>query len=110
MSFFMPFVSKPLISEKTRVDKGFYEGNFKLPGLEPGSYYITVKYGEKVVSSYYISVDNYIKPAYKIDITSDKKAIFEGETVNFMINTSFFESTPVSNLDVVCNARALTLK
>jgi len=98
MSWFLPFLSNPLETLKLKTDGGFFEGNIKLPQLDPGSYTITVKDGEKILSTSYFRVENYIKPQYKLEITSDKKAVFVGEEITFTVKASFFDGTPVSNV------------
>ncbi|NLX64529.1 MAG: alpha-2-macroglobulin [Clostridiaceae bacterium] len=98
MSWFFPFLSNPLERLKLKTDGGFFEGSLKLPQLDPGSYTITVKDGDKILSSSYFRVENYIKPHYKLEITSDKKALFVGEDITFTIKASFFDGTPVSNV------------
>lgn len=100
MSFFMPFLSKPLLIMDLKASEGFFGGSMQLPSLDPGGYTLNVKSGDKVVSSTYINVENYIKPQYKIDITADKKAIFTDEKITFTIQASFFEGTPVSNVPI----------
>jgi len=98
MSWFLPFLSNPLETLKLKTDGGFFEGSLKLPQLNPGSYTITVKDGDKILSSGYFRVENYIKPQYKLEITSDKKAVFVGEDITFTVKASFFDGTPVSNV------------
>ena len=98
MSRFLPFLSNPLETLKLKTDGGFFEGNIKLPQLDPGSYTITVKDGDKILSSSYFRVENYIKPQYKLEITSDKKAVFIGDEITFTIKASFFDGTPVANV------------
>ncbi len=98
MSRFLPFLSNPLETLKLKTEGGFYEGNIKLPQLDPGSYTITVKDGDKILSSSYFRVENYIKPQYKLEITSDKNAVFVDEEITFTIKASFFDGTPVANV------------
>jgi len=98
MSWFLPFLSNPLETLKLKTDGGFFEGNIKLPQLDPGSYTITIKEGDKILSSSYFKVENYIKPQYKLEITSDKKTVFVGEEISFTVKASFFDGTPVSNV------------
>ena len=98
MSRFFPFLSNPLETLKLKTDGGFFEGSIKLPQLDPGSYTITVKDGDKILSSSYFRVENYIKPQYKLEITSDKKAVFVGEEITFIVKASFFDGTPVANV------------
>lgn len=90
-------------SKTVKVENGFYEGKLDIPNLDPGSYQVNVKQGDQIISSTYIQVDKYVKPEYKIAVTSDKKAIFVGDPINFIIKTQFFEGTPVAKLDVNYN-------
>lgn len=103
LSYFLPSIQKPLVSLKVPVENGFFEGNFQLPELSPGNYRITVKYGDNILNSHYIRVQNYIKPAYKMTVEKDKKAIFLNDTVNFTITPAFFDGTPMPFLDVSYN-------
>lgn len=90
-------------SKTVKVENGFYEGTLDLPNLDPGSYQVNVKLGDEIISSTYIQIDKYVKPEYKIEVTSDKAAIFVGEPINFTVKTKFFEGTPVSKLEVNYN-------
>ncbi|MGI6085743.1 MAG: Ig-like domain-containing protein [Acetivibrionales bacterium] len=98
MGFFFPFVSNPMEIINLKTDGGFYEGNIRLPALDPGSYTLTVKDGEDILTTSYFRVENYIKPQYKLEITADKKAVFVDEEITFTIKATFFDGTPVSNV------------
>lgn len=98
----------PYVSEKVKVKKGFYDGELTLPNLDQGHYQIKVKNGEEILASSYIEVEEYEKPAYKLEITKDKEAIFVGEKVNFNVKSMFFEGTPVSNLEMGYNIYGIT--
>lgn len=80
------------------VKDGFYSGEIALPNLAEGSYQLRIKLDDTVLQTRYFQVENYVKPAYKITIEKDKKAIFWTETMGFTVNTQFFEGTPVSDL------------
>lgn len=97
----------PFASNTIKVDKGFYNGEIRLPNLEPGSYQIEVKFKNHIVSSTYIQVEKYVKPEYKIEVISDKKAIFSNDSVVFTTKTAFFEGTPVSNIKANYNIQGL---
>lgn len=103
LSYFLPSIQKPLVTINVPAENGFFEGDFQLPKLSPGSYNITIKVDGKIVNSHYITVENYVKPAYKMMMEKDKKAIFLNETVNFTIIPAFFEGTPLPALDVSYN-------
>ncbi|WP_010245975.1 dockerin type I domain-containing protein [Acetivibrio cellulolyticus] len=88
----------PIVKQNIDVNKSFYEGAVKLPDLPEGYYYITLKKGDKTIINRYITVENYTKPSYKLEISKDKNAIFVDDEANFNIKASFFEGTGVSNL------------
>lgn len=103
LGYFLPSIQKPLVTVNVSAQDGFFEGSFQLPKLSPGSYNITIKVGEKVVNNHYISVENYVKPAYQMNLEKDKNAIFLGETVSFTVIPSFFDGTPLPSLEVSYN-------
>lgn len=98
--FWHYFDSKPLIVQKIKVENGVFSHSMKLPNLSPGDYNVAVKKGEETISGSYISVQNYVKPAYKLEVETDKKAVFAGEPVKFKLKASFFEGTGVPELDM----------
>lgn len=98
---FLPFImGKPLETFTLDVKDGFFSGELQLPVLDPGHYNLVVKSEGKILASTYIQVENYVKPQYKLTITSDKKAVFVGEKINLTITASFFDGTPVSNVPI----------
>ncbi len=100
LRYFLPSIQKPLVTLTIPAENGFFGGSFQLPKLSPGGYNITVKADGQVVNNHYITVENYVKPAYQMTIEKDKEAIFLGETVNFTIIPAFFDGTPLPSLDV----------
>lgn len=103
LGYFLPSIQKPLVTVNVPAENGFFEGNFQLPKLSPGGYNITIKVGDKVVNNHYITIENYVKPAYQMTMEKDKEAIFLGETVNFTIIPAFFDGTPLPSLDISYN-------
>ena len=98
-----------LYKDTIAVNDGSFSGNVKLPSLDAGSYVLSVYRGnnvdpEKRISSEYFSVQKYVKPTYKIELKSDKKAVFPGDSIKFTARASFYEGTPAPGLDVVYNA------
>ena len=82
------------------VQNGVYSDEIALPNLDVGTYCLTIYHGEIVLGSTYFTVRDYVKPPYRIDVASDKNAVFAGETVTFTAQAEFFEGTPVSELDI----------
>ncbi|NMB96889.1 MAG: hypothetical protein GYA02_09825, partial [Clostridiaceae bacterium] len=81
-------------------DMGTFMTSMELANFSPGSYYIQLKVGDEAIIEKYFEVRQYTKPAYKIDITPDKKVMFEWEKLNMDIQASFFEGSPVSGLEL----------
>lgn len=79
---------------------GTFEGSFDISNLNPGSYVIEATAGGSKITSSYINVQTYTKPPYKIEVTTPRRAIFEGENAVFDITSSFFDGTPVANLEL----------
>lgn len=100
--FIPPYMlqESPLITMETTLINGFYEDALTLPALSEGYYTITVKYQGEQIANHYFNVEEYVKPSMQISITPDKQAVFAGEPITFNVNTSFFEGTPVSGLDI----------
>lgn len=81
-------------------DYGTYEGSIDYRHLNPGSYRLGVTVDGTEILSQYVEVATYTKPAYKIEVSTPKKAIFEGEDAIFDITAMFYDGTPVGNLEL----------
>lgn len=90
----------PLASATVPVRDGTFTGSLDLPGLRPGWYMLQVRQGDSVLTSRSFEVANYAKPAYRIEASASKAAVFAGEPVQFRLQASFFEGTPVPNLPI----------
>lgn len=90
--------NSPIQVQQLKVNGQTFTGEMKLPILKPGYYYYSVKVGEVELLSRGFSVETYIKPSYQLTIEPDKRAIFAGEGMNFRVQASFFEGTPVPGL------------
>lgn len=78
-------------------------GEFELKNLRPTYYDFRLMQGEKMISQEYFEIQNYQKPAYQIDVKSQKSAVFAGEQMDFEVQTSFFDGTPLPHLDLTYN-------
>lgn len=98
------YSSRDILHRQTvPVTDSVYSDEVRLPNLDSGSYCLTIYHGEIVLGSTHFNVREYTKPPYKMEVTADKKAVFAGDTVTFTANTSFFEGTPVADLDISYN-------
>lgn len=79
---------------------GTFIGSIPYTDLPPSWYNLRVETEGITVISSGFSVENYTKPDLKIDVTSKKKAVFAGESVNFKAQVAFFDNTPVSGISL----------
>jgi hypothetical protein len=80
---------------------GMFSDSLEFKNLKPDYYLLELKDGKNVVKRNYIEIRNYTKPAYKITLIPDKREAYADEQVNLTATASFFEGTPVPNLDLV---------
>lgn len=91
--------SKKLASVKIYPEgDGTFIGNLPLTETANGYYQVSVEVRGKRVAASYFRVSNYQKPELKIEITSNKKAIFTDEKVEFTAKVGFFDGTPAKNI------------
>jgi len=72
-------------------------GELKFSGLRPGTYQLSIKRGSEIIITQSITIEAYIKPAYRLILTPNKNVIFAGDSVSFNVKGEFFDGTPVSN-------------
>ncbi|TET95262.1 MAG: hypothetical protein E3J29_07185, partial [Dehalococcoidia bacterium] len=92
---------QPVLVARTTVTTtamGTFIGELDLEGVSPGFYYLRTRLGDQVITSEYLEVEDFIKPAYKIDVIPSRKAVFAGEEMEFTVEASFFDGSPVPNV------------
>lgn len=85
-------------------DIGTFEGMLELQDAPPQGYSVKVYDGDQVIASRYIEVATYVKPPYKIEVTTPNRAIFEGDNAVLEVTTTFFDGTPVPNTELIYNS------
>lgn len=88
----------PAVAARTTVEagpSGTFIGALPITGVAPGSYQLRVLAGDLVVLTQWFEVQDFVKPAYKIDVTAGRQAIMAGEAVDFTVAAAFFEGSPV---------------
>ncbi len=80
--------------------QGFFTASIDWSNLAPDSYQLVLVHDGTDLYSDYIDVRDFEKPAYTIGSTTDKSDYFNGEKISYAVNASFFDGTPVSNLEV----------
>ncbi|NLT94465.1 MAG: alpha-2-macroglobulin [Clostridia bacterium] len=89
-----------IVAQEIPVADFHFTGSLNLPNLLPGYYYLTVKIDGQALISQGLEVDNYSKPAYQIEASPQRKAVFAGEKVDFQVKASFFEGTAAANMPI----------
>ncbi len=89
-----------LVKAELPVERSSFIGSLSLPNLSPGTYELSVWVGDERFASRWFEVATYAKPAYQIEVTPDRDAVFTGETVNFRVRATFFEGTPVPDMQL----------
>lgn len=86
---------------KVRISEyGTVTGDLSFSNMRPGTYDLSFLRGKELVARQTVTVNSYIKPAYRLLISSNKTSVFAGEPVTFKVKAEFFDGTPVSNLVV----------
>ena len=82
-------------------DQGFFKGQLEWAGaIKPGYYNLVLLKDGSEAMSRSIEIRDFIKPAYLINITTEKEAVYAGDVVKGNIEVKFFDGTPFSKSDV----------
>jgi len=96
-----------LVLESKSVDLtniGTYQTEFILNNITSENCIINVYDNDIKISSKYITISEYTKPLYTLKGELNKDFVYSGESVNYKINSNFFDGYPVPNLEVKFNA------
>ncbi|MEI6728426.1 MAG: alpha-2-macroglobulin family protein [bacterium] len=87
--------------------QGTFFDSFKLQNLPAGSYSINILNSQNlIISTKTFIVQDFVKPVYEISLTTDKQAYFGGENITFSGKVTFYDGTPVSNLNLVYDSNS----
>ncbi|MCS7091820.1 MAG: Ig-like domain-containing protein [Patescibacteria group bacterium] len=75
---------------------GSFIGSFKIDDLTNRHYELLVFVDGIVIARSVVLIEEYVKPELKIEVSSNKKAVFAGEEVEFSGRVSFFDGTAAS--------------
>lgn len=81
-------------------ENGIITDELKLENYNTGSYTLNLKLKDEVITATTFTIEDYTKPTYKIDLEASKRAVFAGEKVTFKGKTSFYDGTPIPNLNL----------
>jgi hypothetical protein len=81
-------------------ERGVFSGSLHLDDLPRGDYVIDLYVGAKRVSSVWIGVTEIRKPAFQIDVRTDRHVYVVGQPVAISAVASFFDGTSVPGMDL----------
>jgi hypothetical protein len=91
----------PLLTATSTLDANFtFTGKISFGRLSAGYYNLQYFIDDKMIGSRGISIEDYKKPAYKLDAVPSKLALFAGDEQTVKVTASFFEGTAVPNLSL----------
>ena len=86
---------------KTQVtigNNGIFKTELNLDEYSSSDYTIVLAESNQTITSKDITVDNYVKPLYKMDVQNGINVYFDYENANVSANVSFYDGTPAVNL------------
>jgi len=92
-----------ILAKEVEVRRSTFEGSLTLPNLRPDYYSIGLLVDGVVLATQFLEVVTYTKPAYRLDLATNKRAVFAGETVEYGVTVAFFEGTPAVELNLKYN-------
>lgn len=101
---YVDYFYRPVLIQEQNVTLdalGSYIGTFAVKDLIPDTYTLELKVGETIMERKYIQVTPYVKPAYQLTLTPERKMGFAGEEIRLVGKASFFEGTPVPGLSLL---------
>ncbi|PJC37443.1 hypothetical protein CO046_00745 [Candidatus Peregrinibacteria bacterium CG_4_9_14_0_2_um_filter_53_11] len=89
---------KPLaVIQMQANERGSFIGELQLGNLVPDNYELLLRDAAgQIIRSQYLSIATYQKPLYNLDLSLNKQAIFEEDTVTLSGKVEFFEGTPAA--------------
>lgn len=84
--------------------RGTWTADLAIADLPYGDYIVDIKTLDGVVASTWIGVHDIRKPAYSLDVTVDRHAVFAGDAVTFSAAANFFDGTSAAGLDLEADA------
>ena len=99
-----PAEAPPELSiERVRVQptsRGVFVASIHIDQLPKGSYILDLYAGSTQVSSTWIEVQEIRKPAYRIDVETDRRLYVLGQKVAISATAAFYDGTPVPGMDL----------
>lgn len=84
----------------TATPRGVFTADLRLDSLPRSTYVVDLFVGRERISSAWISVIEIRKPAYRIDVQTDRHVYLLGDQVHVTARASFYDGTPVPDLEL----------
>jgi hypothetical protein len=92
-----PWLTRSAVAATPR---GAWATDLSLDGLPLGSYVLELYAGGTAASSTWIEVAEIRKPAYRIEVQTDRRAVTAGDPVTITARAVFFDGTAAAGLDL----------
>jgi alpha-2-macroglobulin len=92
-----PLVRTPVVA----TSRGVFSGDLSFDGLPHGSYEVTLYAGSKLIQSTWIDVAEIRKPAYVIEVTTDRRAYVAGDAMSISGAVRFYDGSRAPGLSLV---------
>ena len=89
-----------LTVDATPSAEGVFDVSLAFADLPLGPYALSLSAGGTTLESQWIEVGVIRKPAYRVTVTTDRRAVMEGDRVPAIVTASFYDGTPVPGLPV----------
>ena len=91
-------------------EEGYFTGSLSFTALKQGAYSFAVRREQdKNYRMEYLSIGDYSKPAYIIDVQPDKDYFTADEEISFTIQANYFDGLPAANVALRANCYWLDL-
>ncbi|MBF8289286.1 MAG: hypothetical protein HW391_254 [Chloroflexi bacterium] len=88
----------------TATARGAWVGDLPIEALPLGGYMLDLRAGGTVARSSWISVDEIRKPAYRIEVETDRRAVIAGDSVQISARAVFFDGTAAAGMNLRIDA------
>ncbi|HSJ00043.1 MAG TPA: Ig-like domain-containing protein [Patescibacteria group bacterium] len=88
--------------------RGVITGELPVRGLPPGEYNIGLFVGRESVTQASVSITDIRKPTFQVDVSSDRRAYIDGETVTVRAGATFYDGTAAPGLQLRVSASPVT--
>jgi alpha-2-macroglobulin len=84
--------------------RGVFTADLRIADLPRAQYEIDLFVGKALVSSVWVYVGGIVKPAYQVDVHTDRHSYLAGQKVTISTTTAFYDGTPVPGMELQFNA------